>query len=90
MGATRGYNIQLLGLAALWTASALLMVFGTHYGSVIRLAWGIWFALCATVVTIRWIVEAAGERQRVKIERLAQIMASEAHSQGGASVRPLR
>lgn len=78
MGHSRGHNVRLLTLAALWTASGLFMVFGTHYDSMARLAWGVWLAMGATVLTVQWVVEAAVHRHQVRVENLARIMAIEA------------
>lgn len=77
MGTSRGHNLQLLTLAALWTASALFMLFGTYYASPLRLAWAEWLALGASVLTIRWIVESVCRRERIRVEHLARIMAEE-------------
>lgn len=78
--------------AVLWTLSVTLAVMGTVTGELMLMAWAVLVAMVASLAAV-WVIAVratilAGERERVSLEGLAEIMARAAVD--GADVTKLR
>lgn len=72
-----------------WAKSATFMVLGAAvHADLYR--WGTWFGLVALVPSLWIIASREAGRSRVRVERLASIMAEEAAAHQAASVHHLR
>jgi hypothetical protein len=72
--------IQHVVCASLWTLSLALMVVSTTTSQWEVLGWALLVALSACVVSAWLIVDSAVRRERIRVERLAEIFADVASS----------
>jgi len=78
-------TIRGLAAAVLWTASASVMIMGTVRASPVTIAWGLYVALAACVVTGWIIVEYVAHRERVRVDKVVKAVVQRIQGESGVT-----